>query len=377
MRIRQAVLGWMDDAALAPLVSIEPQLVLAFGAVRHFEDPGLPPFLARSFPLARRLGCSTAGEISSGGVGDGTLVVTAISFARPDLSVATTEIAGAKDSRAAGARLAAGLGPAAAVSVLGQGVDINGSALIAGLAESLGPDVTISGALAGDGGAFRRTWVLAEGAASSSLIAAIGFGPGGPSVSSGSAGGWKPFGAARRATRAEGNVLIELDGEPALQVYRRYLGDYAKDLPSSGLLFPLAILNADRSDTGVTRTLLGVDDASGSITLAGDVAEGGYLRLMHAGTDALVDGAEVAARSARPAGSRRGDSLALLFSCVGRKLVFGDAVEEEVEAVGSVLGAGWTLTGFYSNGEIGPGREGLCRLHNQTMTVTCLTEDGS
>jgi hypothetical protein len=159
-----------------------------------------------------------------------------------------------------------------------------------------------------------------------------------------------------------------------VDIYRRYLGDYAKDLPSSGLLFPLAILNDDRSDTGVTRTLLGVDDARGSITLAGDVTEGGYLRLMHAGTDALVDGAEAAAREARPSGSRSGDSLALLFRCVGRKLVFGDAVDEEVEAVGEALGDGWTLAGFYSNGEIGPGREGAYRLHNQTMTVTCVTE---
>ena len=374
MRIRQAVLAGMNDAALAPLVSIDPHLVLAFGSVRHFEDPELPRLLARSFPLARCLGCSTAGEISSGGVADGTLVVTALSFTRPGLSVASTGIEGVRDSRAAGERLAAGLGPAAAVIVLGQGVDINGSALIAGLAGILGPDVSISGALAGDGGAFRKSWVLAEGAVSGGLVAAIGFGPGGPSVTSGSAGGWKPFGAARRATRAEGNVLVELDGEPALEVYRRYLGDYAKDLPASGLLFPLAILNDDRTDTGVTRTLLGVDDASGSITLAGDVAEGGYLRLMHAGTDALVDGAEAAARAARPPGSRNGDSLALLFSCVGRKLVFGDAVDEEVEAVGEVLGAGWTLAGFYSNGEIGPGREGRCRLHNQTMTVTCVTE---
>ena len=374
MQVRQAVLSRTDEAALAPLAAIGPHLVLAFGSVRHLEDPVLPQRLARAFPGASCVGCSTAGEISSGGVADATLVVTALAFSRPDFSVAATTIEGARDSRAAGARLAEGLGPASAVIVLGQGVDINGSALIEGLSERLGPDVSISGGLAGDGGAFRATRVLVDGAASGQLLAAVGFGPGGPKVRSGSAGGWKPFGVARRATKADGNVLLELDGEPALQVYRRYLGEYAKELPASGLFFPLALLDDRRADTGVTRTLLGVDDAAGSITFAGDVAEGGYVRLMHAGNDALVDGAEAAAREARPPVAPGGDALALLFSCVGRRLVLGEAVDEEVEAVGEALGPGWTLAGFYTNGEIGPGREGVCRLHNQTMTVTCVTE---
>jgi hypothetical protein len=375
VKIRQAAVGGRDATFLVPLAEIEPQLVLAFGAPRFFEEPGLAEFLGTSFPRSRCVGCSTAGEISSKGVSDGTLVVTAVSFERPDFSVVATPIEGAGDSHAAGARLAARLGRPVAAVVLGQGVDINGSALIAGMAEVLGAEVAISGGLAGDGGAFRRTWVLADGVSSGNIVVAIGFGRSGPTVSSGSAGGWKPFGPARRATRAVGNVLFEVDGEPALQVYKRYLGDYAKDLPSSGLLFPLALLNDDRSDTGVTRTLLGIDEEQGSITLAGDVAEGGYLRLMHAGPDALVDGAEAAARIARSTRDRSTDSLALLFSCVGRKLVFGDAVEEEVEAVSEVLGDGWTLAGFYSNGEIGPSRDpGSCRLHNQTMTVTCVSE---
>lgn len=374
MQVRQAVLSGMDDAALAPLAAIEPHLVLAFGSVPLFEDPALPGFLSRAFPRARRVGCTTAGEISSRGVADGKLVVTALSLSGPDFSVASTGIDGAGDSRAAGARLAAGLGPSSSVVVLGQGVDINGSALIEGLSERLGPGVSISGGLAADGGAFRATRVLADGECSGRTLAAIGFGPAGPKVKSGSAGGWKPFGVARRATKAVGNVLLELDGEPALEVYRRYLGDFARELPASGLFFPLALLDDRRAEIGVTRTLLAVDEAAGSITFAGDVAEGGYVRLMHAGNDALVDGAEAAARGARSPAAPAGDALALLFSCVGRRLVLGEAVDEEVEAVGEVLGPGWTLAGFYTNGEIGPGREGVCRLHNQTMTVTCVTE---
>jgi hypothetical protein len=184
-----------------------------------------------------------------------------------------------------------------------------------------------------------------------------------------------PFGPARKATRCASNVLYELDGEPALDVYKRYLGEHAKDLPASGLLFPFLMLGRDQSDLGIIRTILAVDDATGSLTLAGNIEPEGYLRLMHAGTDALVEGAEVAASAARHESQTGGQSLALLVSCVGRKLVMGGRVEEEVEAVADVLGKASVLTGFYSYGEISPlSGEVACKLHNQTMTITQLSE---
>ena len=63
--------------------------------------------------------------------------------------------------------------------------------------------------------------------------------------------------------------------------------------------------------------------------------------------------------------------LMLLVSCIGRKLVMGDRVDEEIEVVAATLGPTTCLAGFYSYGEIAPaGRSRDCRLHNQTMTVT-------
>ncbi|MDP1153786.1 FIST C-terminal domain-containing protein, partial [Klebsiella pneumoniae] len=82
-------------------------------------------------------------------------------------------------------------------------------------------------------------------------------------------------------TRSSHNVLYELDGEPALDIYKRYLGDHARELPGSGLLFPFAMLGDDDSESGLVRTILGVDEAQGSVTLAGDIDPQGYLRLMH------------------------------------------------------------------------------------------------
>ena len=191
----------------------------------------------------------------------------------------------------------------------------------------------------------------------------------------GSFGGWSPFGPARKVTRCANNVLFELDGESALEVYKRYLGEHAKGLPASGLLFPFAMLGKDHSEVGLIRTILGVDEANGSLTLAGDIDPEGYLRLMHASTDALVEGAEAAAEAAQAMRGNAGEGLALLVSCVGRKLVMGGRVDEEVEAVGDVFGQGATLAGFYSYGEISPFSPSVdCKLHNQTMTITYLSE---
>jgi hypothetical protein len=377
MQARQAVVTALTDASLIPLKEIEPQLVLGFAAPRFFSDPDFAPWLGRAFPHARRLVVSTAGEISSQGVSSDSAVITALHFDRAGFRVAATDVDGMEDSLDAGRRLAAQF-PAQdlkAVILLSQGVRVNGSELIAGAVSVLGKSIPLTGGLAGDNGAFTGTWALLDERVSDQLMLAIGLYGDALDFAHGSFGGWHSFGPARRATRVAGNVLYELDGEPALDIYRRYLGDYARDLPASGLLFPFAILSDDREETGLIRTLLGIDEAAGSLTLAGDIPQGGYLKLMHASTEALVDGAEAAADAARRMARGGGQGLGILVSCIGRKLVMGDRVDEEVEAVGEVLGQDCVLTGFYSNGEISPFLATTeCKLHNQTMTITYLGE---
>jgi len=354
---------------------LKPQLVLAFGSVEALQGAG--DVLAQVFSDAHRLGCSTAGEISSSGVTDGSLVVTAVALDTSRVVQCTTVLASMDDSHAAGRRLVADLPPEGlrAILVLGQGVQINGSAMLAGMTEVVGTAVPITGGLAGDGGAFARTWVLDDKGISSDRLVCVGLYGEAFTVLHGSFGGWSPFGPARKVTRCENNVLMELDGEPALSVYKRYLGEHAKGLPASGLLFPFAMLGSDHNELGLIRTILGVDEATGSLTLAGDIEPDGYLKLMHSNTDALVDGAEAAARAARDMQTLPDAGLALLVSCVGRKLVMGGRVDEEVEAVGEVFGQGATLAGFYSYGEISPFVNATeCKLHNQTMTITYLAE---
>lgn len=366
-----AKLAAIHDAA-------EANLVLVFGAPKLLKAPSMLDQITAACPRAIIVGCSTAGEITNTGIADDTMVVTLTRFDKVLLSVASTVLKSMDDSLAAGRRLGARLKSAdlRALIVLGQGVNINGSALIAGLRSEVGDGVAITGGLAGDGARFQETLVVTPQGVSTSALAAVGLGGEALRFNHGSFGGWEPFGILRKVTRAEGNVLFALDGEPALDVYKKYLGDYAKDLPSSGLLFPFEMLDESRSTTGVIRTILGVDESRGSLTLAGDIDPNGFLQLMHASSDRLVDGAEAAAQAAKEMAAHPGGGIGLLVSCIGRKLVMGDRVDEEVEAVGEVFGLNTVLTGFYSYGEISPYAPGAdCRLHNQTMTVTWISEE--
>jgi hypothetical protein len=364
-------------ATLGLLKNSTADLLLIFGSIEHVTFPGLQESLHSAFPEALLLGCSTAGEITADGVDDGTCTITAIKFDQTRLSQGSARLAGMDDSFAAGERLGKQIAAVdlKAVIVFGPGVKINGSALVNGITSVIGTGIPITGGLAGDGGAFKETFTIGPNGVANDQVVAVGLRGDGLRFGHGSFGGWEPFGPARKVTRCNGNILHELDGEPALHIYRRYLGEHAKDLPASGLLFPFAMLGEDHSANGLIRTILGIDEASGSLILAGEIDPDGYLRLMHASTDKLVNGAESAAEAAAAMAQASGDSVAILVSCVGRKLVMGDRVDEEVEAVGEVFGKAGVLTGFYSYGEISPFAPGeSCKLHNQTMTITCMSE---
>lgn len=377
MDVKQYVGASVNPAVLQPLREIDPQLVIVFAGPGHFGDSAMAEALAQAFPAARRIGVSTAGEIHGKGVSDNGIVVTAVHFERIRFVVAETELKDMNDSAGAGKRLAEQLlaPDLKAALVLSQGVDVNGSDVISGATSVLGRGVPLTGGLAADNGAFTRTHVLLDNVISDRKMLAVGLYGDAVLFSHGCFGGWQSFGPARQVTLAAGNVLHELDGRPALDIYKQYLGDYARDLPASGLLFPFALLQDDRQDSGIIRTLLAINEQEGSIVLAGDVPQGKFVRLMHASTEALVDGAEMAAKNACREHSQERHSLALLVSCIGRKLVMGDRIDEEIDSVAGVLGSHCTLAGFYSNGEISPCLDtGECKLHNQTMTITYLAE---
>lgn len=358
-------------------------LVLAFAAPRYADDWAPFAQLAAAFPQAQLMGCSTAGEIAGAAVQDGSISATVVRFHGTRLRRAATTISGAGDSLAAGARLARQLaGQAAApdlraVFVLSDGLCINGSALVDGLAQCLPPGVAVTGALAGDGSAFSRTWLVGRDGPQARQACAIGFYGQRLRVGHGCDGGWHDFGPERRITHAEGNVLFELDGRPALDLYKSYLGERAAGLPGTALLFPLAVRREGAGgQDALVRTILGIDEARRSLTFAGDLPQGGIARLMRANADQLIDSAARASSQAMAAvQGLAGPTLVVSVSCVGRRLVLGQRTDEEVETVADCAPPGAVHLGLYSYGEISPlVPGGASELHNQTMTVTTLCE---
>ncbi|MEX1366444.1 MAG: FIST N-terminal domain-containing protein [Nannocystaceae bacterium] len=356
---------------------VDAQLVLLFGDSATLEDADALSVVREHYPHALLAGCSTAGEIHETSVSDDGLVTTAIRLDDGHCTLARVRLAEFPSNHAAAQALAAQLPIEGLVHVLvfSEGLQVNGTELTAGLDGALPRGVTVTGGLSGDGSRFGRTVVCADDTGRGGEVVAVGlYGPR-LRVGYGSLGGWDAFGPERVITRAEGSVLYELDGRPALDLYEEYLGEHAAGLPATGLLFPLMVRSPSAGQGGVVRTLVATDPQARSVTFVGEMVQGHHARLMKANFDRLIDGALGAAQHALHGLQTPGAELALLVSCVGRRLVLRQRTEEELEAVREVVGPDTVLSGFYSYGEIcPPDIKADCELHNQTMTVTTLRE---
>jgi hypothetical protein len=367
----------LRDGHLQAKLGAQADLVLLFGATKRIKEKGLIDIIRAAYPNACIFGCTTAGEIMGTQVLDDSLIVTAASFSATKVAGAMVKSTGIEDSYKTGSELARSLAGADLrhVFVLSEGLNINGSELVRGLTENLPFGTTLTGGLSADGDKFQETYVLLNNEPARDAVGAIGFYGRTLQVGYGSFGGWDTFGPERLITRSRGNILYELDGKSALGLYKQYLGEHAKGLPATGLLFPLS-LRINEASRPVVRTLLSVDETDQSMTFAGTMPENVYARLMKANFERLIDGAVGAARTSAETIGTASPELAILISCVGRKLILKQRIEEEVEGVRDILGEGATYTGFYSYGEISPfAKGGTCELHNQTMTITALREE--
>ncbi len=351
------------------------QLVLAFGSTKLLRDPQHYAYIKSQYPNAIILMNSTAGEIMDLEVLDESISLTALHFETTKLKTASVKLKDSNESFDAGYQLASAFDTEGLknVLVISDGHFVNGSDLVSGLYEFLPKDVIVTGGLAGDGPNFNRTLVGLNAEPEEGNIVAIGFYGDNLTVGYGSVGGWDSFGVERLVTKSDANVLYEMDGKPALDIYKMYLGEYADELPGSALLFPLSV-RINSGEEPLVRTILTIDEKEKSLTFAGNIPKGSYAQLMKANFENLIVGSSDAA-ALTIANKVSKPDLALLISCVGRKLVLNQRIEEEVEIVREMYGEKTAITGFYSYGEIAPSATFMkCELHNQTMTITTLTE---
>ncbi len=333
--------------------------------------------LKKSFPQSFLLGCSGAGEIKHNEITDREIIVTGVKFEKTKLKMASVTNIKGKNSEHVGKELAKNFPKEnlKALYILSDGLAVNGTSLIKGIKKVLGEEIILSGGLAGDGSDFKNTYVLQEGIPTENTVNALGFYGENINITSFADGGWIPFGPVRKITKSMANVLFELDGKPALELYKQFLGEQANKLPSSALLFPIYLKSdSEHFDRQTVRTILSVDENNQSLTFAGDVPEGTQIQLMRASHENLLQAAKNVSTSTMEKSNQHQATLSLVVSCVGRRLVLGENTENEIETILEYLPKETTQTGFYSYGEIAPGKSGVCDLHNQTMTITLIQE---
>lgn len=352
------------------------QLVLGYGARAMIENSEFFLLAKKKFPNAEIALSSSSGEIFSNEVHDNTIAFTVIGFSRSQIKTSQIDIEDFPSSYEAGKVLMQNLDKENLkwVFVLSDGSKVNGSQLVEGINEKRPPHVLVSGGLAGDGDKFEKTAVGLNQIPEPNKIVAIGFYGDHLELSHSSCGGWESFGLERTVTQSHNNILSEIDHKNALDLYKKYLGKYADELPGSALLFPLSMRSSDDS-THVVRTILSINEKNNMMIFAGDLPEGSKVRFMKANMDRLTYAATAAANECLEISHHRKPKMAIIISCVGRKLILGERIHEEVEMVRDVFGPDTIITGFYSYGEISPLKPfDDCVLHNQTITITTVNE---
>ncbi len=202
---------WTDSIAMEE--DSDQTLTFVFGDSAQLDDSQPLIELRRRYPLATIVGASGAGIVSELDVLDGSLTATAVRFEHTSLGLAEIEVIHPETSREAGRLLATQLNSRPGLNsifVLADGLNVNGPELVLGLNDVLPAQVGIAGGRAGDGVAFARTWTLVDRLPLQRIV-----------------------------TRSKGNVVYTLDGEPALALYKDFLGDLASQ-PAAGrrLTFP-------------------------------------------------------------------------------------------------------------------------------------------
>lgn len=379
MRIEQRIWNaeqgwqWKEEKQLKD----SAQLVLAFGEKTIVEDRLHYETIKQFYPKAEIVFCSTAGEIHDTLIDDHSLVLTAVQFEKTRIKTTKISTQVVKNSREIGKELSHRLSAEDLVYILvllTDGKTISASELIAGMSEVLDPQVVVSGGLAVNTENLEETLVGLNTVLSNNLVVAIGFYGDALQVGNGAMGGWDPFGPERLVTKAQGNVVYELDKKSILALYKKYLGEQAKDLPKSGFFFPLKMVIAEEKNS-VVRTVIGIDEENQSMTFAGNIPEGARVTLMKGNFDRLIDASAEAAKHSQQAVGMEFAHLAIIISSIGRKFVLGPRVEEELEEVQYVLGENCVLCGFYSYGQISSSADfKVTRLQNQVMTITTFSE---
>ena len=321
-------------------------------------------------------GCTTDGEISSAGFSSGSAVLAGIATDRIDFHLSVAEKL-SKGSESIGKKLARGLPESTRyIQLFSDGLTGNGCAILRGVSSVLGDEIPVSGGTAGDDGKFQKTWQFAGNKMLTDAAVAMGF-SGEFKLGTGVHSGWTPIGLSKKVTRSSGNILYELNGEPALNVFERFLGKHAHKLPEIGVEYPLGLVgrwgDVGGEDYFLLRATMSVNRKNGSISFAGEIPEGAMVNLTCGDIPSVLKASKKAAQLAT---TDLGDARAKMifcYSCMARKIVLGRRTREEIELLREAIGPELPVVGFYTYGEYSRVKcNSPSFLHNETVTVSVI-----
>jgi len=351
----------------------EKTLIIVFGSTDILSVQVGIDDLLKTYTKSTIIGCSTSGEIYNNEVYDDSLSVAVVRFNKSSFKLIVKDVK-ENESFEVGKSIVDELNTdnLKSIFLLCDALSVDGSELSKGLNKTIPEDCAITGGLAGDGVEFNKTWIIVGGSVVKKHISAIGLYGESLRIRNGCKCGWSRFGLERKITSVKGNVLYTLDNKPALELYKRYLGDYASELPASALHFPLMLLNGDKEPK--FRAIKAVDEESSSITITGSIEANSMVSFAKANFDELIDGAQEAAEALLTGHTNDKSALCLVVSCIARRHVLNQNVEDELEAVVDTLGDNVSTIGFYSFGEFSKSEIGCCDFHNQSMALTMIYE---
>lgn len=362
--------------ALKNIVPAEYDLHFIFADKLYFDDKQINDFIKNHFNGSIISGCSASGEISGRNFTEHSFCLTSVKFVNTSIKKAAVHIKGSEDSYEAGLQIVNQLNndQLKHLFILSDGNVVNGTRLLEGINKNISKTINISGGLAGDNAEFVKTYVADENNEfCSHCISAIGFYGDHIITESGSYGGWDSFGIDRLVTKSIENTVYEIDHQPALDLYKSYLGDRSSELPGSAMYFPLEMRETEFNEP-LVRTVLGINEENKSITFAGNIPEGSFVRLMKTNVNRVIEGANKSGKLITE-NLNSSPELVIMISCVGRKIVLKQLTQDEVDAVTENFDEKTCFTGFYSHGEISKMKfVDNCKLHNQTMTLTAFSE---
>lgn len=372
--------------AMTKLGAEAPDLAIVFASVKYDQEKMLAGVRSVS-QGALLVGSSTAGEITTDGPANKPSVAVMLMkspeikfYAAAGEDIKTdARLAGKKAAdevkRMAGAELKAFM-------MIPDVLVGNGADIVRGVLDSLGEHFPVVGGASGDDFKFVKTYQYLNDKVYSGSVIGLGL-VGDFKVGIGVKHGWLPVGTAKKVTKSVGAVLHELDGQPAINIYRDYFGAEEaqklreETLAKLAITYPLGMTVAG-SDEMLIRDPITVDE-KGSITCAAEIPEGSEIRLMVGSREEAVKVAKVAAEKAIEQLDGLPPKAVIIFNCIARNKLFGERSGEEIGAIQEAVGTETPLIGFYTYGEQAPlGGEvrniNKCNpaFHNETVVICVL-----